>query len=95
MNLGNVFADVAAGVRIDDAAAAPDIVNRIGYADAVAYKIIRRLVAVGCVCAALKSRRPAAVARKSRPDLAALVASSRHSFQAEGRGFRCSTCNIR
>ena len=82
--LGNSFADLAAGVRSDEAAAPPDVANRIGFADAAAYRIIDRIAAVGCACAAIKERRPAAVRRKPRPDLAALVSGSRHTLKVDG-----------
>ena len=94
MFLGNSFADFAAGVRGDEAAAPADVANRIGFADAAAYRIIDRIVAVGCACAAVKERRPAAARRTVRPDLAALVSGSRHTLKADGRSFRCSTCDI-
>ena len=94
MYLGNAFADCAADVRGDEAAAAFDVSNRVGFADAAAYKILSRLVSIGCLCAALKGRRPPPVRRAPRPDLSVLVSSSRHALRTDGRSFRCEVCDI-
>ena len=83
--LGNGLADAAASVDEAEAAIMWGTSESITMIDGVGLKIMRRLTAIGLMVAQLKRlARPARLARKARPDIAAV--SRGVSAHLGGRG---------